>query len=123
VYSFIADLPGLREEEVKVQIEETGNCCRASAARRTRESRQDSDGSHRARAPAPASSSESSAFPTTSRWTRSPASAQSGVLTVTVPKLPLSLRSLAWSTSPWPDARRCSIPGGCSECGYLFENG
>eukprot|EP00270_Netrium_digitus_P007944 TRINITY_DN2335_c0_g1_i1.p1 TRINITY_DN2335_c0_g1~~TRINITY_DN2335_c0_g1_i1.p1 ORF type:complete len:150 (+),score=30.46 TRINITY_DN2335_c0_g1_i1:250-699(+) len=83
-YSFIADVPGLKREEVKVQVE--GNLLSISG-KRTREERESTDKYHRVERSA-GSFLRRFRLPEDSDLGKISAATEDGVLTVTVPKIP-----------------------------------
>lgn len=82
-YNFVADLPGLKREEVKVQLEE-GNVLTISG-QRTREEKKESDTYHRMER-STGSFMRKFRLPNNADTKNIKALAENGVLTVTVPK-------------------------------------
>jgi HSP20 family protein len=84
-YSFIADLPGLKREEVKVQLED-GNVL-AISGKRSREEKQETETYHRMER-STGSFMRRFRLPNNADSKNIKASADNGVLTVVVPKVP-----------------------------------
>jgi HSP20 family protein len=84
-FKFVADLPGLRKEEVKVQLE-PGNVLSISGER-TREAKQETDKYHRLER-STGKFLRRFRLPANANVEKISASANDGVLTVSVPKLP-----------------------------------
>lgn len=84
-YNFIADLPGLKREEVKVQLEE-GNVL-AISGKRSREEKQENDTYHRVER-STGSFMRRFRLPNNADPKNIKASTENGVLTVVVPKVP-----------------------------------
>jgi HSP20 family protein len=82
-YNFVADLPGLKREEVKVQLEE-GNVL-AISGQRTREEKKETDTYHRMER-STGSFMRKFRLPNNADTKNIKASAENGVLTIVVPK-------------------------------------